>query len=169
VGEAEGTGAELELAYSANEYVRMSAGASYLDTEVDDVDLEVCSTPDGGSCNGNNLSVSPEYTASADLRLSYPVGDSVIYFVSEVIYSDSFYSELENTAISEIDSWTEWNFRLGANVGENITVSLYVDNAFDEDHFDGVLDVTEDFGYAIGLGPARQRTWGADVRYRFGL
>jgi iron complex outermembrane receptor protein len=164
-GEAEGTGAELELAYSANEYVRMSAGASYLDTEVDDVDLEVCSTPDGGSCNGNNLSVSPEYTASADLRLSYPIGDSVIYFVSEVIYSDSFYSELD----SEIDSWTEWNFRLGANVGENITVSLYVDNAFDEDHFDGVLDVTEDFGYAIGLGPARQRTWGADVRYRFGL
>ena len=167
VGEAEGSGVELELAYSANEYVRMSAGASYLDTEVDDVDLDVCSTTNGGSCNGNNLVGSPEYTASADLRLSYPIGDSEIYFVSEVIYSDSFYSELENTAISEIDSWTEWNFRFGANVGENITVSLFVDNAFDEDHFDGVLDLTADFGYAIGFGPARQQTWGADVRYRF--
>ena len=169
VGEAEGTGAELELAYSANEYVRVTAAAAYLDTEVDDVDLDVCATPDGGSCNGNNLSFSPEYTASADLRLSYPIGDSVIYFVSEVIYSDSFYSGLENTDLGSVDSWTEWNFRLGAHVGEQLTVSLFVDNAFDEDHFDARADLTEDFGYAIGLGPARQQTWGADVRYRFGL
>jgi iron complex outermembrane receptor protein len=169
VGEAEGAGVELELAYAANEYVRLSAGASYLDTEVDDVDLNVCATPDGGSCNGNSLAVSPEYSASGELRLSYPIGDSLIYFVSEVIYSDSFYGGLENTTISEVDSWTEWNFRLGANVGENITVSLFVDNAFDEDHFDGVLDTTADLGYAIGFGPARQQTWGADVRYRFGL
>jgi iron complex outermembrane receptor protein len=167
VGEAEGAGVELELAYMANEYVQLSAGAAYLDTEVDDVDLDVCATPDGGSCNGNTLSFTPEYTASADLRLSYPIGDSVIYFLSEVIYSDSFYTGLENTALGSVDSWTEWNFRLGANVGENITVSLFVDNAFDEDHFDARADLTADLGYALGIGPARQQTWGADVRYRF--
>jgi len=91
----------------------------------------------------------------------------VIYFVSEVIYSDSFYSGLANTDLGSVDSWTEWNFRLGAHVGEQFTVSVFVDNAFDEDHFDARADLTEDFGYAIGLGPARQQTWGADLRYRF--
>jgi iron complex outermembrane receptor protein len=167
VGEAEGAGVEMELAFNANEYVRLSAGAAYLDTEVDDVDLDVCARPDGSSCNGNELSFSPEYSASGELRLSYPIGDSTIYFVSEVIYSDSIYSGLENTSLGSVDSWTEWNFRLGADVGEKITVSVFVDNAFDEDHFDGVLDTTADLGYAIGFGPARQQTWGADLRYRF--
>ncbi|MEP1471614.1 MAG: TonB-dependent receptor [Halieaceae bacterium] len=168
VGEAEGTGVEMEVSYNANDYVQLNAGGAWLDTEVDDVGLDVCSTPDGGSCNGNSLPASPEYTASADLRFSYPIGNSLIYFVSEVIYSDSFYGALSNSSISQIDSWTEWNFRLGADIGEQITVSLFVDNAFDEEHFDGVLDTTEDLGYAIGIGPARPQTWGADVRYRFG-
>lgn len=169
VGEAEGNGVEMEVSFNANEYVQLNAGGAWLDTEVDDVGLDVCSTPDGGSCIGNSLPASPEYTASADLRLSYPIGNSVIYFVSEVIYSDSFYGALSNSAISQVDSWTEWNFRLSANIGEQITVSLFVDNAFDEEHFDGVLDTTEDLGYAIGIGPARPQIWGADVRYRFGL
>lgn len=169
VGEAEGTGVEMELSYNANQYLQLNAAGAWLDTEVDDVGLDVCTTSEGGSCNGNRLPASPEYTASADLRLSYPIGDSEIYFVSEVIYSDSFYSALSNSAISEIDSWTEWNFRLGADIGERLTVSLFVDNALDEEHFDFVLDLTEDLGYAIGLGPARPQTWGADVRYRFGM
>jgi len=169
VGEAEGTGVEMEVSFNANEYVQLNAGGAWLDTEVDDVGLDVCSTPDGSSCNGNRLPASPEYTASADLRLSYPIGDSMIYFVTEVIYSDSFYGSLANTAISQVDSWTEWNFRLGADIGDRFTVSLFVDNAFDEEHFDGIYDGTEDFGYSFGLGPARPQTWGADVRYRFGL
>ena len=92
-----------------------------------------------------------------------------IHLISELINSDSFYSSLENTHLRDFDSWTEWNFRCGVDIGEDITITAFVENAFDEEHFDGSADLTEDLGFAIGFGPARARTWGADIRYRFDM
>jgi len=168
VGEAEGKGVEMELILKANEFVQFWASGAWQDTEMKEIDLDVCSTPTGGSCVGNSLPFSPEVTASGAVRLSYPFGNSLVYFVSEVIYSDSFSVGLENLPLQETGSWAEWNFRLGADIGESFNLSVFLENAFDEEHFDGAEDLTEDLGFAIAFGPARPRTLGVDIRYRFG-
>lgn len=102
-----------------------------------EIDLDGCATPSGGSCVGNTLPFSPKVTATGDLGSTYPFGNSMVYFVSEVVYSDNFFVGLENLPLQEVGSWTEWNFRLGVDIGENINVSAFLENAFNEEHFDG--------------------------------
>ena len=168
VGEAEGKGIEAELVVQPNEYLQFSAAGAWQEAEMEEIGLDVCTTITGGSCVGNTLPFSPELSASGQMRITIPVGNSIVYFISEFVYSDDFYQGLENTPLQNTDSWTEWNFRLGADIGDNLNVSLFVDNATDEEHFDGTADLTADLGFAIGFGPARPRTYGVDLRYRFG-
>lgn len=168
VGKVEGKGVEMELVFSANEHVQFRATGAWQDAEMKEIDLDGYATPSGGSCVGNTLPFSPKVTATGDLGSTYPFGNSMVYFVSEVVYSDDFFVGLENLPVQEVGSWTEWNFRLGVDIGENINVSAFLENAFNEEHFDGSEDLTADLGFAIGFGPARPRTWGVDVPYRFG-
>lgn len=167
VGEAEGTGIETEFAWAPTEYFDAAFTFSWLDTELTQVDLAVCSEPDGGSCVGNPLKNSPDFSGSARLSARYPIGENEIFGIAEYVYADDYFSRLTSDPLDKVDSYEEVNLRAGVHLGEHFTIRAFVTNLTDEQYYPTSLDFGG-LGFTLGLDPVRPRTWGIDVAYRFG-
>ncbi|MEM8496536.1 MAG: TonB-dependent receptor [Pseudomonadota bacterium] len=168
VGEATGKGVEGEFDWQPHDQINLSLGLAWSDTEIDDIGPETCTTLEGGSCNGNALPVSPEFTAFFTATGIIPLGDNELYGTVEYSYSDDYYSSIDNSESTAVESSDLVNFRVGFNYGDNLTIRAFVENVTDEAYYTNGADTRDLIGVLVGQYPITPRTWGADIIYRFG-
>jgi len=165
VGEAEGQGLEADLRWVPNRNWDVFIGLSLLDTEITDAtDIEALGAC--GACAGNNLPFAPELSTSAIVTYQRPLASGEMYFTTEHVYRDEMFGGPDNIQDAAVESWDEFNFRLGFRSDADWWVALWVENAFDEEYFERGwenADVDNQFGYGLFnelVWPARPRTVG---------
>ena len=169
VGEAEGKGLEADLRWVPNRHWDLFLGLSLLNTEITDA-TDIVAVGACGDCDGNDLPFAPEVSTSAILTYRQPAFSGEMFFTAENVYRDNMFGGPDNIADAEVESWTEFNFRLGyrSDAG-NWWATLWVENAFDEEYFERGwenADVDNQFGYGLFnqlVWPTRPRTVGLTV------
>jgi iron complex outermembrane receptor protein len=165
VGEARGTGLELDLRWVPNANWDAMVGLSLLDTEITDAD-DIVAVGACGDCDGNSLPFAPEVSASAVLTYRRPVASGEGFFTTEAVYRSKMYGGPDNIPDATVDSWNEFNFRLGYRSPSNWYATLWIENAFDELYFERGwenADADNQFGYGLFnelVWPNRPRTVG---------
>lgn len=161
VGKVVGQGVEGSIKWVANDYFDIYVGASYMDTEINEVPDEICT-----DCEGNRLRQQPKVVLSSVANFRYPV-ESGYFFVRGAVYHQSkFFGEIGNSPLSEIDGYTDVALAMGYEAESGWSVTGYVDNVFDERYWDG--GSSGGFPYpAQKFGPSRPRTFGVNFSYYF--
>jgi iron complex outermembrane receptor protein len=165
VGEASGQGLEVDLRWVPNAHWDATVGLSLLDTEITDA-TDIIEVGACGDCEGNSLPFAPEVSASTILTYRTPIGSGEGFFTTEYIYRSEMHGGPDNIPDATVDSWDEFNFRLGYRSASTWYVTLWVENAFDEVYFERGwenADENNQFGYGLFnelVWPSRPMTVG---------
>jgi iron complex outermembrane recepter protein len=165
VGEARGQGLEMDLRWVPSENWDATVGLSLLDTEITNAD-EIIALGACGDCDGNNLPFAPEVSGSAIVTYTNPTTAGELFFTTEYVYRSEMFGGPDNIEDAKVDSWDEFNFRLGYRSNGDWAVTLWVENAFDSEYFERGwenADVNNQFGYGLFnelVWPARPQTVG---------
>ena len=165
VGEARGQGLELDLRWVPNEHWDAMVGLSLLDTEITDA-TDIIEVGACGDCDGNSLPFAPEVSASTILTYRTPIASGEGFFTTEFVYRSKMYGGPDNIPDATVDSWNEFNFRLGYRSASTWYATLWVENAFDEVYFERGwenADADNLFGYGLFnelVWPSRPMTVG---------
>ncbi len=119
---SETTGIELQLLGSLNDFWAVSAGYSYLDSEVSRVD-------DGGN-SGNRTRQTPEHMFS--LWNSFSVTDDFGLGLG-LVYQDSYFTTEDNSV--EVPSYTRLDAAAFYRLNDYTRLQLNIENLLDEDYF----------------------------------
>ena len=172
VGEARGQGLEADLRWVPNANWDVLFGLSLLDTEITDAsDIEEIGAC--GACDGNSLPFAPEVSTSTVITYRRPLGSGEMYFTTEHIYQDEMFGGPDNIPDAAVDSWSEFSFRLGYRSNSSWWVTVWLENAFDEEYFERGwenADSDNQFGYGLFnelVWPARPRTIGVTFGNRW--
>ena len=142
-----------------------TVGLSLLDTEITDA-TDIIEVGACGDCDGNNLPFAPEVSASTILTYRMPIASGEGFFTTEYIYRSEMFGGPDNMPDATVESWDEFNFRLGYRSASTWYVTLWVENAFDEVYFERGwenADADNQFGYGLFnelVWPSRPRTVG---------
>lgn len=157
-----GYGFELDAEYLVNDYLTVTAGYSYNNTEIQDDQLTVlpcganpafgatgnCTVldprPDGftASIDGNPFPQAPETIFNFTARYTVPVGNDGEFF----IYTDwAFQGETSLFLYESIEFTTDNNFEGGLRIGyenfdENYSIAFFGRNITDEENVKGAVD-----------------------------
>ncbi len=172
LGEAENQGVEVDARWLIGDHFEAFMAGSWMDSEITDakdmIAKGVCS-----NCDGKNMPFAPEWSAALHLTWTYPMFCGDVFAKSEVSYQDTMYSDLDNIPNIAVDSWQEWNFRVGYDDAAEWGATLYVENAFDEEYFERGWangDTTNQGGYGLTntlVWPAKPRTFGVSAYMNF--
>lgn len=176
VGQVDGTGVEVEMNTLLNENVSLRLGASWFDSEAENVQA-FCSngeilTGDPDACEGNSIPWAPEWTAFAVLNANYPVGGGELFGNVSWTWEDDYRGDWPDKSViyQRIEAINETDIAAGYR-RNNWTVSAYVENVFNEIWYDGnyANDVDPIVIFAEHtFGPSRPRTAGIRFSYSFG-
>ncbi|MEM1401963.1 MAG: TonB-dependent receptor [Pseudomonadota bacterium] len=174
VGVLDGWGSEVELYAALTQNITLRVGASWLDSEANDVQAFCGAAVDlGGTlddCEGEPLPLAPEYTAFAVLNGSFPVGSGEIFGNIAWSWEDDMRGDWIPPSLSEqtINTIDQTDIVLGYQQ-DNWIISGYVENVFDNTWDDGTFG--EGFDGSpypqYVFGPARPRTAGVRASYSF--
>lgn len=136
--EANQWGIEMDVQWAVTNALSLFSTLSYMKTEIESMGLEVFDTteriPTGSDLSGNELVKAPEYklTINADYRWQLASGE--LRLVASYVYQDEQWSSIFNRDDTQVPSFERTDFRLTyRNNGDNLRVSAYVRNAFDEE------------------------------------
>jgi len=185
VGQVDGTGVEIEANTSFNENFSLQLGASWLDTEANNVQafcgngavltiVDPDDPDDEGNpdvCEGNSIPWAPEYTAFAVLRTNFPAGNGEIFGSLAWSWEDDFRGDWpdESLVYQRIAALNQTDIVVGYRQ-DNWRINAYVENVFDGVWYDGNYsdDLEADIIYAQHtFGPSRPRTAGVRFGYEF--
>lgn len=163
VGESDGKGVEVDMRFVPSENWDMRFTLAYSDTEIKKIDDGVCSI----NCVGNQLTGTPEWSGSALISYTVPFAGGEVRTTLEYVAQTKVWANFENTFSTP--GWSESNLRVGYSSGDEAwEANLYVENLFDQFHYDGYIDNDAgDFVPNTWVGPAKPRTFGAGVSYNF--
>jgi len=161
VGQVDGYGIEATMRALPSEYFDLLLGAAYSDTSMEGTG-RICD-----NCDGNRLTNNPELTLTGVINAHYPMGNGEIFSTFEFRYQSRVYSGFENELAFSIEGYMDANLRAGYESDAGWDVSVYVENLFNQFHYDAAAsgDVPIPAHY---IGPARPRTFGIDLTYHFG-
>ena len=165
VGEARGQGLEVDLRWVPRASWDAIVGVSLLDTEITDA-TQIEAIGACGACAGNNLPFAPEVSGSAIVAYRHPTESGEAFFTTEFVYRSEMFGGPDNIRDAAVDSWDEFNFRFGYRSNSTWSVTVWLENAFDEEYFERGwenADVNNQFGYGLFnelVWPARPRTLG---------
>ncbi len=191
-GKAEVWGFELETMWVPTDNLSMSLAYTWLDTEY--TEYRQFTTGSGtigyvGNCtpttvagqlgclvdySGNELEDAPENALVGNLRWqSGLVGATDWFFEGGFTYQDDRFDSAQNTLV--FPAYVLFDFRVGIT-NENLDLTLYVDNAFDDDTVktgfgDGSIPTFFAAGAFLNQGTLYmpdKRSFGARLVYRFG-
>ena len=168
VGEARGQGLEIDLRWVPSEHWDATIGLSLLDTEITDA-TDIIALGACDDCAGNSLPFAPEVSGSAIITYRTPMKSGEAFFTTEYVYRSEMFGGPDNLPDATVDSWDEFNFRLGYRTDDSWWVTLWVENAFDSEYFERGwenADANNQFGYGLFnelVWPARPRTVGITV------
>jgi len=168
--ESEITGAEFEITYAPNNNWRFDAGITWLDAEYEDFKDAAEQGVDGPveiDASGNTLNKSPEWTTNLTAQyFQYLESGSMITWRVNYYWQDREYYTAGNLKTKSQDDYGVTNLSVGySNIDESFEVIAYVDNATDEDYFNGMVDFNLNSGLAGDINPPR--TYGIKAVYHF--
>jgi len=172
LGEADGTGFELDVRYLPTENLDLFFTAAYQDTTISD-DAGVVGTACNEACSGNQLPFSPKVSTSAVATYSFPMENGEAYVTVEHFYQGKQYSDLDNNNYIAQQSHHETNMRIGYDSSEQWSATLWVENIFSEEYFERGWangDLNNQYGYGITntqVWPSKPRTIGVNFSYDF--
>jgi len=173
-----GHGVEFESAVRPLTGMKVTAGYSFNDTEIDDPNLEVAVC--GAGCNvldpinpatgnaridGNPLPQAPRHLVNATLRYGRPVPGLVgeVYFFADVVQRSELNFFLYRSAEFRSDDLTEVGLRTGYIApSRRYEIAAFGRNVFDERAINGAVDFNNLTGFVNE--PA---TWGIELLARF--
>ncbi len=174
VGVLDGWGSEIEVYAAITDYVNLRFGASWLDSEANDVQA-FCGEAEnlGGTlddCEGEQLPLAPEYTAFVVLNGRLPLGNGELFGNLAWSWEDDMRGDWIPPSLSEqvISTIDQTDIIIGYQT-DSWTLSGYVENVFDNTWSDGTFGEGFD-GTAYPqyvFGPARPRTAGVRFAYQF--
>ena len=162
VGEVDALGIEIETRIVFNQYSNLRLGAAWLDTEANDIPVQLCLNVQ--DCNGHTTTFSPEFSAAGALDLHYPMADGEVFGSVEFSWKSKEYANLDNLPKSTLDSVGFLDLRLGWK-NDNWRIAAYVENVTDTEHF--AFRVEGGPLFSLILNPTVPRTAGVELSYRF--
>ncbi len=174
VGVLDGWGSELEVYVALTDYVNLRVGASWLDSEANDVQAFCGAAVDlGGTlddCEGEQLPLAPEYTAFVVLNGNIPLGNGELFGNIAWSWEDDMRGDWIPPSLAEqiIPTIDQTDIIIGYQT-DRWSISGYVENVFDNTWSDGTFG--EGFDGSpypqYVFGPARPRTAGVRASYSF--
>lgn len=163
VGEAEGWGVETTLQWIVTDNLDLYLAAAWADSEVNEAEA-LC---DGDSaCDGQPINYVPEYSGSAVVEFHHPFADGELLYTAELYGRTETYGGLLQLKEAENDGYTDLALRFGYRATSGWSAIGYVENATDEEYFDGVAESGSSLP-AHWFGPARGRTFGMKLHWEF--
>ncbi|WP_019530029.1 TonB-dependent receptor [Dasania marina] len=153
LGEAVIQGAELEVTWQPNEFLKVSGFYAYLDTEADDLVLETT----GGivDASGKHLTRSPRESSNINVNYFVPTDIGNIDFRLEYSFSAIQQMDYADDRITA-DQFELWDGRVGwTSTDEQWEVALWGKNLLDEEYI----------AHQYVIGPGGIGTWGAPRTY----
>lgn len=135
-GEADVSGAEVEINWFPTDNLEVRGGIGYTDSEI---------TASFGSLNYNNAQAgnTPEYTYNLMTRYFWEVnGNTNAYVQADYVHQDDVFFSLDNLQAVSQKSYGLLGFRAGFDMdidGQWWSVSAWVKNATDEEYFTEIL------------------------------
>ena len=172
-----GYGVEIDAFLNPTDFLELTAGFSYNDTEIDDPDLEVgiCGSPctvldpinpvtGNAQIDGNPLPQAPKYIANATARFGLPVGDGFEAFVlGDIAHRSQVNFFLYESAEFRSEALTEIGLRGGiGSLDGNWEVAGYVRNLTGETALEGGVDFNNLTGFLN-----EPSTYGVELTTRF--
>ncbi len=154
IGEAEITGVELEFTWYPTDNLRLSGNYAYLDTEVNDLVLNVASG--ALDVSGSELRQAPEHKGSLTASYDWPLsGGANLNFRVDYTYSDEQINDYanQNTIIDEFQLWDARASWRSAN--QNWEVAIWGKNLGDEEYI----------SHSYVIGPGVIGVWGPPMTY----
>lgn len=156
--DAEVQGLDLEMVWLPNDSWDISLGASFLDTEVDEVTVRGV-----GTVSGTEMVLAPEFSVNGLVRFQ---ATDALSLQLDFNHQDDHYFDITNSDVSKEDSYTVFNARIGYKVSDNLTVAAYVKNLTDEEYRVYTFDFTGPAGFNQQFY-APPRWYGVNVNYSF--
>jgi iron complex outermembrane receptor protein len=184
IGQADGTGVEVDISMALTDNFRLRVGGSWFDSEATNVQA-FCGngellTGDPNACEGNSIPWAPEFTALAVLNANFPVGDGEIFGNLSWTWEDDYRGDWpdESVIFQRIAAINQTDIVVGYRQ-DNWRISAYVENVFDNIWYDGNyanddprnVSVDED-GFQDDINPFTEHVFGPSrpttVGVRFG-
>ncbi|MEH6570355.1 MAG: TonB-dependent receptor, partial [Halioglobus sp.] len=160
-GEATIQGLELELFVSPLDGLDFSATYSYIDSNIDEFE----GRPE---LVGNNLSRTPENSASLSAQYIAPLGDQLSLLMrADYSYQDKIFLDIGNSSISAADSYELVNVRLALQSEGVWEVALWGRNITDEEYRVHALDSTFGGNASAATIIGDPSMWGVTASYFF--
>ncbi len=161
--DAEAMGLEVELNARPTDGLTLQLGASFMDSEVEDILL-----PDTVTIVDHDLPQAPSFAANAFARYEFALGSGTASIQGDVYYTDDFCFTALCAPVEEEASYTLANARIGyAAPDGRWEVAAFVNNLFEEEYRVYAFDSSLFAGVVAGVY-GKPRTYGVTATWRFG-
>jgi iron complex outermembrane receptor protein len=167
VGDAEGTGLELDMRFLPSDSLDIYMGLAWADSELTKPNSTLSEDFCEADCTGAMLPGTVEFSAAMVATYSIPVKDGDINVTWEIFHQDESpgFGDFSLDPIM-LDEFTLSNFRVGYESADNWTMTVWVNNVFDEFYYKGVAPADGIIAPHY-FGFAEPRRAGIDVSYTF--
>ena len=169
-GEANMSGAEIEMSWLPSDSILLGLTGSWIDAEYD----EFIDGPDESAVDRSDedFAYIPEQTWSITAQYIWDLDVGELSPRLTGFYTDEVFIGLDAAAaeqdIAYLDDYWVWNLRVPfrPSAMDNLEVAAYVNNMFDKEYFGTGIISTTGVG-AAGLIAAKQQTWGVEIAYQW--
>lgn len=164
VGDAEGSGVELDMRLLPTDNLDIYLGLAWADTDLTNPEPGFC---DPADCQGAQIPGTVEFSGAIVATYTVPMENGALAVTWETFHQQEgvgFGSFSSNPLMA--DGFTTSNLRVGYDSSEDWNLTLWVNNITDEFHYKGVAGSESNIG-AHYFGFSEPRRIGMDVGWKF--
>ena len=164
VGDAEGSGVELDMRILPTENLDIYLGLSWADTELTKPTEGFC---DPADCKGAQIPGTIDFSGALVATYTVPMDSGELAFTVETFHQQEgvAFGAFDKDPLMT-DGFTTTNLRVGYDSIEDWSVTLWVNNLTDEFHYKGVAGAESNIG-AHYFGFSEPRRVGVDIGWKF--
>jgi iron complex outermembrane receptor protein len=164
IGDAEGSGVELDIRILPTDNLDIYMGLSWADTDLTNPDPGFC---DPADCKGAQIPGTIEFSGAIVATYTVPMENGDLAISWETFHQDEGigFGSFSNDPIIT-DGFTTSNLRVGFDSAEDWNLTLWVNNITDEFHYKGAAPSDSNIG-AHYFGFSEPRRIGVDVGWKF--
>jgi iron complex outermembrane receptor protein len=164
VGDAEGSGVELDMRILPTDNLDIYLGLSWADTELTKPTEGFC---DPADCKGAQIPGTIDFSGALVATYTVPMDSGELAFTVETFHQQEgvAFGAFDKDPLMT-DGFTTTNLRVGYDSIEDWSVTLWVNNLTDEFHYKGVAGAESNIG-AHYFGFSEPRRVGVDIGWKF--
>ena len=164
IGDAEGSGVELDLRVLPTDNLDIYLGLAWADTELTNPDAGFCEPAD---CQGAQIPGTVDFSGALVATYTVPMDNGDLAITLETFHQD----EAPGFGIFDkdplmADGFTTTNLRVGYDSAQDWSMTLWVNNITDEFYYKGVAGSDANIG-AHYFGFSEPRRVGVDIGWKF--